>query len=218
MLRMNEDDLLSEEFLCVDPEVGEQYFERYFAGSLSPDQSQTFERHLELCRNCQERLDSLGEEPYTQWIETALAQCPQTALLDAAEQPLPPTSILGPGGVEYIRQYYHPPAAATLAAAGAEQRQQLHLTVTYANGQATGTFRRRGTQLYFALQIHQQASPPFTGALTYASPDNPEENRRFEARDGGEIRLGGLTEFCAEFTVQGLLEGIRQFHLTLRQD
>ena len=58
-MNMREQEIMTEGFECVDPEVGEQYLHGYVAETLSEDQRQDFEDHLVFCHKCQEDLEYL---------------------------------------------------------------------------------------------------------------------------------------------------------------
>jgi hypothetical protein len=202
MMNTHEHESLTEDFECVDPEVGEQYLYQYLAETLSEDQRQGFEDHLVFCHKCQEDLEYLRwavQQLKTHWTPTIM--------------PLPVTSLVDGNQQDLLHDYYEEPFMDQLAASQkTAEVVSFPITVKYAKGEVIGQFLKRGKQLFFRLK---KSSNDCT--LIYRSPSAPSESKTFEFCEGQDKRLGTFSEFVTSNTIQGMLAAIKQFHIFMKQ-
>jgi hypothetical protein len=195
--------ILTEDFECVDPEVGEQYLHGYVADSLSNEQRQDFDDHLVFCHKCQEDLEYLRwatQQVKTHWTPTG----------EGALTPLPVTALVDGNLQDLLHDYYEKPLGEQLAAA-AETTAELAFPITmeYANGEIIGQFLKRAGHLFFRLKKSSD-----TCTLVYTSIS---ESKTFVLREGDDKRLGRFNEFVTTNTIQGMVTAIKQFQLLLKR-
>lgn len=210
---------LTEDFVCVDPEVGEAYLEAYMAKMLTKSQQQEFEDHLVFCLKCQRNLK------YLQWVIRHLkdhhAQIfpAHSAPGQLPEAPLAVSAVRDGKAQDLMHDYYQKPLQEQFAAA-AEHPAELTfpITVEYAEGQVIGQFLKRAGHLFFRLKKNRRAQeehPEYR--LVYASPYDPADTRIFTLQEGDDRCLGPFSEFVPSKTIQGMVAAIRQFQLAFKR-
>lgn len=135
-MKNHEQENVTNEFVCVDPEVGEHYLYAYLAETLSETQKQEFEDHLIFCRKCQEDLEYMHWavqqlKSYHTQIATTGEECSQSkSPQDASfsqdnseiffqsylDVPLPVTSVTDGNAQNLIHDYHEKPLIDQLAA------------------------------------------------------------------------------------------------------
>ncbi len=197
---------MTEEFECVDPEVGEQYLYNYLAETLSEDQRQGFEDHLVFCHKCQE------DSEYLRWAVQQL-KIHWTLTGKGALTPLPVTSLVDGNLQDWLHDLYEEPLTERLAAAQESTGTlKFPITIEFADGQVIGQFLKRAGHLFFRLKKSLNGC-----TLIYRSPSAPSESQAFEFCEGDDKRLGPFSEFVTTNTVQGMVAAIKQFQIFMQQ-
>ena len=208
-----------EDFVCVDPDVGEAYLEAYRAKTLTQTQQQEFEDHLVFCLKCQRDLK------YLQWVVRHLKEHqtqifpPHSEPVQLPETPLPVSAVSDGKAQDLMHDYYEKPLQEQFAAS-AEHPAELTfpITVEYAEGQVIGQFLKRTGYLFFRLKKNRRVQE---GAgeyrLVYTSPHDPADTRIFTLQEGDDRCLGLFSEFVPSKTIQGMVAAIRQFQLAIKR-
>ena len=195
--------MLTEDFECVDPEVGTAYLYQYLAEALSEDQRRDFDDHLVFCHKCQEDLD------YLRWA-TQQVKNHWTPTSEGALTPLPLTSLLD-GNLQDLSHAYHEAPLLDQLAAAQETTGTVSFpfTIAFANGEVIGQFLKRARHVFFRLKKSSKDC-----ILIYTSSS---ESKIFEFHEGEDKRLGTFSEFVTTNTLQGIVAAIKRFHIFMKQ-
>ncbi len=208
---MTEDEkIVTEDFECVDPQVGEHYLHGYVAESLSREACRDFENHVVFCHKCQEDLAYLRwatQQLKDHWTPDGLTPLVITALHDDI-------------GTNLLHHYAEAPLVEQLAASTETGAVRFPFTLTCADGQVSGQFLKRAGHLFFRLQ-----KSAVDCTLIYRSPLTASElklttsaSKMFTLAEGEDKRLGAFDEFVAENTTRGILEALKRFQLFMKSE
>jgi len=195
--------MLTDDFECVDPQVGEHYLHGYVAESLSREACRDFENHVVFCHKCREDLDYLRwatQQLKDHWTPNGLTPLLITALHDDI-------------GTNVLHHYDDAPLVEQLAASTETGAVRFPFTLTCAGGQVSGQFLKRAGHLFFRLT---KSAADCT--LIYRSPQMPSESKMFTLAEGEDKRLGAFDEFVSENTTQGILEALKRFQLFMKSE
>lgn len=210
---------MTEDFVCVDPEVGEAYIEAYLAKTLTHTQQQEFEDHLVFCLKCQRDLK------YLQWVVRNLKEhhaqifTTQSETGQLQDFPLPVIAVRDGKTQDLIHDYYEKPLQEQFAAAAGHPAElTFPITVEYAEGQVIGQFLKRAGHLFFRLKKNRPAQEePGEYRLIYTSPHDPADTRVFTLQEGDDRCLGLFSEFVPSKTIQAMIAAIKQFQLAFKR-
>lgn len=206
-----EEDILADDFVCIDRERGEKLIDGYFAKTLSAEEEQAFDMHRHLCLKCREDVE------YMQWVLQALKSNTPFSEPSPEEIPLKVTSVCDPQ--QNVTAFFHDPSLYhELAAEGAGQIhvQQFPLTLEFADGLVIGEFRNALGVLCFQPQTIAIDPERYACVLAYA-PTSGEGRKTWELSEREEIWLGNLHDFAPSLspTPQQVFAALRHFHIVL---
>lgn len=203
MTELEQELLETEEYVCVNPEIGEDLHD-FLDHTLPEPRRKRFENHLVFCRKCQEDL------AYLRWIMTNVKARELRNTFE--DRGLTITAVFD-GDRQHLHHLYQP-LSERLAAAANELHDDIIFpyVVEYADGQVVGEFRRRTELLFFYLK-----KSPMPCQLIYTPGDAPAKSQTFEFHEGEEKRLGLFQDFVSSETIQGMLKGIQRFQVVLKQ-
>lgn len=211
---------ITDDFICLDEQSRDRYFQGYLAGTLSEAQRQEFEDHIRVCFKCREELDDEQHRHFNRIVRhlKAYRQYEDAAGVFFAE-PLPITMISDYGQRDLLPYYKETPFPDRLAASsGASSAVQFPVTVEYAQGQLIGQFWNRAGQLVFRLKKSALGQEQGRCQLIYTSGSDPPEVHTFDIREGQDQRLGPFEDFIASDTLHDVSTALQRFQVILKKE
>jgi len=194
-----------DEFLCIEPELRQQYFARHLADELTPDERAAFADHLALCRKCE------TDAAYFAWSARLLC----AAAPVRARRTLDVTRVTTFDQQNVTDLYAARPFQERLAAAAETPRPAIFpVTLTFAPGDLMAQFKKRPLGLYFELLTIPADETAHAYELRYCPADATVSAKNFPVAVGQEVRLGAFADFIAVNTPSAIMAALRCFQLT----